>query len=177
VVWYRPATAGLNWEASENRCYRPPVLLLTAVVALAAPPPAELSPRQLAILETINASGPQIDACVARYVEEQPGAKGLAKVQIRADAEGRVDAARVTTELPQARTLRACLARVARSWRLPPPAEDHARLELAVPVYAGAAFRIPKPGEAKKPESKDDEEPPPPKWFNPASAGFLPSGW
>lgn len=135
----------------------------------------DLSPRQLAILETVNSSGPRIDRCVARYLEEQPGRKGIAKITVEAGPEGRPQTTKVATDLPQARTLRSCLEQVARTWALPPPKEGSGKLELSVPVYPGAKFRIPKPGE--EPPEPEKEEAPPPKWFNPASTGFLPSGW
>ena len=145
-------------------------------LAVASAPP-ELSPRQLAILNTINASGPRIDQCVARALEEQPGRKGVAKLAVLPREDGRVRAVEVVTALPQARSLRACLERVARTWSLPAPKKDSARLSLTVPVAAGAQFRIPKPGEEPKAPNEDDEEAPPPTWFNPSSTGFLPNGW
>lgn len=148
---------------------------LLVSLALTNPTP-ELTPRQLQILNTLNESGPRIDGCVARYLTEQPGRKGAAEIAVTPDPEGRVRAVDVTTALPQARSLRACLERVARTWALPPPQKDSARLSLTVPVAPGAKFRIPKPGE-EPPKPDKDEDAPPPTWFNPASSGFLPKGW
>lgn len=150
--------------------------LAIATLTLSATP--ELTEKQLQILNTLNASGPRIDACVARYHEEQPGLKGEAKVSVDVDPEGKLRTANVTTGLPQARTLRDCLVVVARAWSLPPPeSEDGGKLSITIPVRPGAKFRIPKPGEKPPEPDASEEEPPPPQWFNPASTGFLPSGW
>jgi hypothetical protein len=148
------------------------MLALTALVAVAAAP--ELTTAQLQLLNTINRSGPRIDACVERYLSEQPGQKGLAKITVVATLEGRVQTSNATTRLPQARSLKSCLVQVARSWALPTPKKDGAKLEIAVPIQAGAKFKIPKPGEEPEPPQGSDEEPPPPTWFNAGNTGFLP---
>lgn len=154
-----------------------------SALALGAPTTSseapELSPRQLAILRTVNSSGPQIDGCVARYLEEQPGQTGKASVTAVPDAEGRVREASVETPLPQARSLRACLERVAKGWSLPPPKSETAQLTLQVPVVKGQKFRVPNPGEQKEPKKRDtaDEDAPPPSLLSAGATGFLPSGW
>lgn len=147
-----------------------PLLLSIALlpaVALAQPSDEakkEAKKAQEMARKSINSTGAQIDACSERYLVENPGQKGQAKVSVRIVKGGRVDRAEVTTSLPQARTLRLCLERIAKTWRLPAPKSDKPdELSIQVPVVKGYKFKIYGP----------DEEPPPPPPGQPKAQGFI----
>jgi hypothetical protein len=102
--------------------------------------------------KSINATGPQIDQCTERYMGEVPDARGTAMVKVTVIKDGKVGRAVVETALPQSRSLKECLERIAKKWVLPPPQTDEPEdLSLTVPVQKGAKFRIPEPGEETKP--------------------------
>src|SRR5262245_51594187 len=107
----------------------------------------------------INGTAGAIDACTARYLEEQPGTDGSAKISIKIGKGGVVVAASVDTTLTQPRSLKECLERIARGWKLPPPQTDQPDdLSLQIPVKKGYKFKIYAPGEQKPPEAATQPE-------------------
>ncbi len=109
---------------------------------------------EAAAREAINATGSAIDACTDRYIEENPGTQGQAKISIQIVKGGVVKSAVVETVLTGARSLRDCLERVARGWRFPEPQTDKPdALSLQIPVKKGAKFKIYAPGEQPPPEA------------------------
>lgn len=113
---------------------------------------------EAAIRNMLNGAGRAIDGCTGRYLKEQSGAKGSARIDVTVDKEGRAQDPSVTTSLPQARTLRLCLEALARDWTFPKPRQATS-FGLTVPVAPGVRFRVPAPGEkraeTKKPEKRE----------------------
>lgn len=138
------------------------VLSLPAV-ALAEPSEQEKKAQEMA-RKSINATGGQIDACTERYLVENPDQQGQAKVSVTIVKGGQVAKADVETSLPGARTLRLCLERVAKTWRLPAPQSDKPdELSIQIPVLKGYKFKIYGP----------DEERPEPPPGQPKAEGFI----
>jgi hypothetical protein len=134
-----------------------PVFLALAITA--EPSEADQKKYEEAARKSINATGPAIDACTARYLEEQPGSEGVAKVAIQIGKGGVVSSAAVDTPLPQPRSLKECLERIARGWRMPPPQTDKPdELKLQIPVKKGAKFKIYGPGEQPPPEAANEPQ-------------------
>ena|SRR5688572_6899430 len=135
------------------------IAVFLALAITAEPSAADQKQYEEAARKAINASGPAIDACTARYLEEQPGSEGLAKIAIQVGKGGLVSSAAVDTPLPQARSLKECLERIARTWRMPPPQTDKPdELKLQIPVKKGAKFKIYGPGEQPPPEAADQPQ-------------------
>jgi hypothetical protein len=131
-----------------------PVFVLLAISAEPADDPKKK--YEEAARSAINATGPAIDACTQRYVEENPGAAGQAKVSVRVVKGGAVESAKVETSLLQPRSLKECLERIAKGWRLPAPqTEQPDLLTLQIPVKKGAKFKIYAPGEQPPQEAKE----------------------
>ncbi len=120
--------------------------VLFALVAADGPDPSPIKAR-------LAASAPAIDRCVARYILEQPAAKGTAKVGVAVDGEGKPLPPTVETALPQPRDLLSCLWGVARAWPLEGIAGPGANIQLTVPVYAGARFSFDPPPTPPAPEA------------------------
>lgn len=156
------------------------MLTLIALSLVAATGPADESTVEK-IIAAINASAPRIDACVARYTEEYPKAKGVAKLEVVVGEAGKISKARAQTSLEGARHLRPCLEQAAESWKLPPPRDPKASLSVNVEVEKGQSFKLltPKEQAAAEAERKaaaeeagaEKEEP----LFK--IGNFLPSGW
>ncbi len=144
------------------------------LLLLAATPQPASEQVQAQIIDVLNATGPSIDACVARYVAEQPSQAGVATVTATVDSEGRTRQVAVSTPLPQARTLRTCLERVGMQWRFPVPKMETGKLSFRMPVQRGAKFKMRKPGEPPPPPPEPGE-PPPPDLVNLSSTHFLPT--
>jgi hypothetical protein len=112
----------------------------------------------------LQKSGPAIDACVAGYVDEKPGARGTARVVATFAKDGTVSAAKVQTGLDEPRNLLVCLRRVARTWKLPPLAEEGS-VAVTVNVYRGAKFDLGRRAEKREadaapPEADEEAERP-----------------
>jgi len=108
---------------------------------------------------SINATASAIDGCTDRYLEENPGTQGEAKIQVTIVKGGVVSSAKVDTALPQARSIRECLERIARGWRLPEPQTDKPDdLSLKIPVKKGLKFKLYAPGEQRPPEAAAQPE-------------------
>lgn len=155
-------------------------LLWTVWVAVGADeaPKLALNPDQIKVIDTINQSGPAIDACVNRYVQEYPSAQGKLSLSVMVGPDGRVVSSRAETALPGARNLRPCIEGVARRWRLPEPKEESATLGIDIPVRPGAKFKLKKPGEKEpKPKKSPKQEEPGFMRIQPTGWGFTPNGW
>jgi len=146
---------------------------------LAAAGPADEGTVEKVVV-AINASAPMIDACVDRYVEEYPRAKGVAKIEVVVDETGKVSKARAQTSLEGARNLRPCLANTAETWKLPPPRDPNASLSVNVKVAKGQRFELLTPKEQaaaeaeRKAAAKNAEKEEEPLF---KIGTFLPSGW
>ena len=111
--------------------------------------------EQVELRNAINKTAQRIDACTGRYLVENPGVSGKAKISVTIVEGGKVGEAQVQTQLLQARSLRACLERVAQSWQLPPPkSKEPDRVELQVTVEKGVTFKLHAPGEKPKGQKK-----------------------
>ena len=132
------------------------VLLILAVAA--EPSEADQKKYEEAARNAINATGSAIDGCTGRYLEEQPGSKGVVKLSIKVVKGGVVSNALAETTLTQHRSLKDCLERIARTWRFPEPqTEQPDALTLQIPVKKGAKFKIYGPDE--KPPAEEQGEP------------------
>ncbi|MGF1509090.1 MAG: AgmX/PglI C-terminal domain-containing protein [Myxococcota bacterium] len=146
---------------------------VTFVLMLLAEPPADpMLKVKIQIVKMINESGPAIDQCNAKYLDEYPGQTGQSELTLVVDKIGRVSRSKADTSLRGARNLRACLASVGRSWKFPPPEEERT-ISFTVPV-SRLPFRLLMPGE--KPEPAPAPEPSEPEGFLNLSS-FLPAGW
>lgn len=117
-----------------------PWLLMLPLLSAAPPAPAD-DPR---IRSAVNKTGKEVDACIEKYLVEQPQARGSAKVVVTYAPTGKAVRADVSTKLPLSRRLASCLDRVARSWTLPALA-GRSKLEVRVAVYPGARFALASP--------------------------------
>lgn len=136
------------------------VLPIFLVLAVAAEPTEDDKKKyEEAARKSINATGPAIDGCNERYLEENPGNEGSAKISIKIVKGGVVGAALVDTSLQQARSLKECIERIARGWRFPPPqTENPDELSLQIPVKKGAKFKIYGPGEQPPKEAAEQPQ-------------------
>ena len=135
------------------------VLAFLLLTASAEPSADDKAKYEAAARTAINATAGAIDACSARYIEEQPGSEGTAKLSIKIGKGGVVISAVVETALPQHRSLKDCLERVARGWRLPAPQTDQPDdLSLNIPVKKGYKFKIYGPGEQPPPDQAEQPQ-------------------
>src|SRR5688572_27581185 len=135
------------------------VLAALLVLSISAEPAEEEQKKyEAAARSAINATASAIDACTGRYIEENPEGSGDAKVSVKVIKGGVVGSATVDTALPQARSLRECLERIAKGWRFPAPQTDKPDdLSLKIPVKKGAKFKLYGPGE--QPPAEQAKEP------------------
>jgi hypothetical protein len=136
------------------------VLPAFLILALAAEPSEEEKKKYEEVARTaINATAAAIDGCTERYLEENPGTQGEAKISVTIVKGGVVSNAKVDTGLPQARSIRECLERIAKGWRLPEPQTDKPDdLSLKIPVRKGLKFKLYAPGEQRPPEAAAQPE-------------------
>ena len=105
---------------------------------------------EAAIRTMLNKSAKAIDACTARYLREQPEARGQVRVDVMVKPDGSASDPSVQTTLRQARTLRLCLEAVAQQWAFPTPRGEGAPVGVTLQVAPNVKFRIPAPGEKPK---------------------------
>ncbi|MEQ9497024.1 MAG: AgmX/PglI C-terminal domain-containing protein [Deltaproteobacteria bacterium] len=133
-------------------------LLVTLALVAAEPPAEEVMTKEQAmekVRSTLNATGPAIDACNARYHNENPKTQGVATVVVKVGESGAVTKTRIDTSLEGARHLRLCLESVAKRWKFPRPNKVDQEFSLKIPVGVEGKFYIPGPGEKpKEPEAK-----------------------
>lgn len=135
----------------------PLVWLILAVAA--EPSEADQKKYEEATRNAINATAAQIDGCTDRYLVEQPGTKGIVKVSVKIVKGGAVGHALAETSLTQPRSLKECLERIARTWRLPEPETDQPdNLSLEIPVRPGAKFKLYGPDEQPPPKANDEPQ-------------------
>lgn len=160
-------TGGAGWTAIA--------LLMTTGVAVGAEKEPSTSEKaaEMAVRKMLNASGGSIDQCAQRYLLEQPGAKGQARIDVKVRADGKAIEPVVQTGLKQARTLRLCLEAVAKTWRFPKP-RGPTPLGITIVVAEGVKFRVPAPGE--KPPDRKPEEKEPQGFLRLLPGTFLPYG-
>ena len=111
---------------------------------------------EAAVRNTINATAKAIDRCTGRYLQEQPAARGQARIDAKVAKDGWVTDAEARTSLPEARTLRRCLENVAKGWRFPKP-RGPTTMGITVAVAEGATFKVLSPEERKALEAKAKE--------------------
>lgn len=149
--------------------------VLTLVLPAQAAPP--MNAEQIKVIDSINATGPAIDACVNKYLTEYPSQRGHVMLAVSVNAEGKVASSKATTSLEGARNLRPCLEAVGKTWTFPPPKDKTADLNLKIGVMPGTRFRLRKPGDPP-PEPKAEPKPEPGAVkLQPTGWGFLPGGW
>ena len=160
--------------------------LLLGFVLAATPPPAD-APKtrkmtaeekkafEKKLVTAINAGGPGIDGCVARYSKEYPQSDGTVRLNMTVGLDGRVSGADAQTGLKGARNLRPCLERVAKGLKFPAPkTAKPVQMGISVPVKKGAKFKLYAEGEAPPPK-KDEPEPPRVLRFN--GGAWFPTAW
>jgi len=113
---------------------------------------------KLAVWTQINGSGKQIDSCTQRYLDINPGAKGVVQLSYELLPDGKVKKADANTALKGSDNLRVCLKDVARRWKFPPTGPTQVSSTLTINVMTGHKFTMLKPGEKPAPPP-----PPPPK--------------
>jgi hypothetical protein len=124
-------------------------LAAPALTRAEAPPTGEAARIEAQVRQMLNASGPRLDACVARHAEEYPSVDGRATIVATVKQDGSVLSARVETALEGARNLRFCLEQAAKTWRFPEANAATVEVKIQVPVKKGANFRLPAPGEKR----------------------------
>lgn len=153
------------------------VIMLSTTVAFVLIAAAPASAFQARVKQLIEKSSEGIDRCVSRHVEEEPEARGLARLTVVYARSGEPRLVRVTTELPGSRRLQECLSFVGRFWRLPPLARDDAELVVTVPVFPGARFSLEPKREEKDASAPEAEKKKPLGAFTFAPGGFWNDGW
>lgn len=108
------------------------------------------------VRQTLNASGSAIDACVNRYISEQPKAWGEVSLALTIGKTGAVKKAKGSTKLPGARNLRSCLEKVGVRWMFPEPKDPGKSFTLNIPIAKGVKFYIRGPNDPPPPEPQPE---------------------
>lgn len=138
---------------------------LSAVLAMSLASPEATRDKDLdaglaVVNKVVMAEAKAIDSCVARYAIEQPKLEGRARLTLNIAPTGKVEDAKLSSELPGLRNLRSCLLRVATRLRFPRHAQKNP-VELTVDIPVGPGKKLKLKSSTKNPPKAKTSAPAP----------------